>query len=192
MAVALTELPLISEEEYLERERNAPFKSEFRAGIVIAMAGATYNHNVITANLIRSIGNALQGKPCTVLASDMRTRIRVGPAYNYPDITEICGKPMLQGQPADNLTNPTLIVEVLSRSTAAYDRGLKFEDYKNIESLQTYVLVSQDRPRVEVFSRTASGQWPSEVCEDLGASVALPSIECMLRLSDVYEQVASE
>jgi Uma2 family endonuclease len=139
----------ISPQEYLAQERRAEFKSEYLRGEVFAMAGTTYEHTVIKDNLARKAGNQLENGTCRALTSDMRVKVNATGLYTYPDIAIVCDRPQFEDEVFDTLLNPRVVVEVLSDSTEKYDRGVKFGHYRQIPSLQEYVLVAQDRPLVE-------------------------------------------
>ncbi len=179
----------ITPEEYLEIERAADHKSEYFNGEMFAMAGASEPHNLITANIIIALGTQLRGTPCRSYTSDLRVRVRENGLYTYPDVTVVCGESELTDDHQDTLLNPTVIVEVLSPSTEAYDRGAKFDLYRPIESLREYILVSQDRRHIDQFVRQQNGQWAFSDADGEEAEIFLPSINCRLRLSDVYDRV---
>jgi len=174
--------------EYLEMELASEEKHEFYDGEIYAMGGASFSHALVAGNVARQLGAQLSRKPCRVLSSDLRVKVSRSGLYTYPDVVVVCGVPSLE-QPGDTLSNPTLIVEVLSESTERKDRGWKFEQYRTIESLVEYLLVSQDTPRLELFSREPDGRWIYAAENRLEAVVLLGSIECELRLADVYEKV---
>ena len=176
-------------EEYLERERQAETKSEYFAGEVFAMAGAGEAHNLIVTNVIIALGTQLRKRPCKVYPSDMRVLVSPTGLYTYPDVVVVCGEPRFLDEKRDTLLNPTLLVEILSESTEAYDRGKKFEHYRQIESLQEYLLVSQVAPRVERFLRQEAGTWLFSEAKGLHATAELTSIQCRLPLAEVYEKV---
>jgi Uma2 family endonuclease len=182
---------LFTVSEYLSRETGALEKHEYRDGEIISMAGGTADHSLISANLIRELGNHLKGKPCRVYDSNLRVKISRSDLYTYPDATVICGERELDpSDPSgDTATNPQLIVEVLSPSTEAYDRGEKFSRYRQIDSLQEYVLVSQSSPRIEVFLRQADGAWLFTAFSSLDASAVLRSVEVKLLLREVYSGI---
>ena len=180
--------PYITPEQYLELERQAESKSEYFAGEIFAMAGASPEHSVITVNVTVTLGTQLRDSPCTAYSSDMKVRSSQE-HYAYPDVTVVCREAQFAGEEREVLLNPTLIVEVLSPSTEAWDRGGKFEQYRQRESLQEYVLVAQDRPHVERFARQARGEWLLTEVNGLEASLALPSIGCELALAEVYRKV---
>jgi Uma2 family endonuclease len=181
---------LLTEEEYLALERAAPYKSEFYAGQMFAMAGARRSHNLIITNVVRELSTQLLDSPCQVYPSDMRVKIDASGLYTYPDVTVTCGEEQFEDEDEDTLLNPTLIVEVLSESTEAYDRGEKFAHYRQLESLQEYVLISQDRARVERYARQGEGaEWLLTEARGLQGTMRLASIDCDLCLADVYQKV---
>ena len=177
-------------EEYLEFERTSEEKHEYLDGQIISMAGASGNHNRIVANTIIGIGPQLREGPCGIYASDQR--VRAGMDYVYSDISVVCGTPEYTDETPQSLLNPTLVIEVLSPSTERFDRGRKFEQYQELDSLQEYVLVSQDSHRVEHYVRQADDQWLYSDARGLDAVLELPSIGCTLALADVYEKVTFE
>ena len=143
--------PLLTPEEYLARERRAETKSEYLRGEVFAMAGASRAHNLIASNAAGELRQQLRDRPCEVYPSDMRVKVSPSGLYTYPDVTVVCGEPQFEDAEVDTLLNPKVLVEVLSPSTADYDRGGKFTHYRRLPSLQEYVLISQDRPLVEHY-----------------------------------------
>lgn len=178
----------ITVEEYLHFERQAETKSEYCDGEVYAMAGASERDNTLVSNLIIELGVQLRRKPCRVYPSDLR--VRVSPTrYYYPDVTVVCGEPELADEAMDILLNPTLIVEVASPSTAGFDEGVKFAHYRQVASLQEYVLVAQDKPRLVHYVRQADHSWRLTETSDVNATVPLPSIGCELAVADVYTKV---
>jgi Uma2 family endonuclease len=177
-------------EEYIELDKNSEGRLEYFDGEVVDMAGGSLNHNRITRNIIRSLENKLEGGGCEALPADMRVKVPKAFPYRYPDLTVVCGEPIIeeiQGQ--EMLVNPVLIVEVLSPSTEAYDRGRKFSAYQSIASFQEYLLVAQDRPHVTRYLRQPDGQWLRSEVEGLDGVVRLASLEVMLPLSEVYLSV---
>src|SRR5271165_4915242 len=140
-------------QEYLALERQAAYKSEYLDGNIIAMAGASREHNLITGNLGRSIGNQLEHRPCETYASDMRVLVSKTGLYTYPDVSVVCGDALFLDDEKDTLLNPTVIVEVLSPTTEMYDRGKKSGHYRRLASLREYVLVAQDEVHVERYLR---------------------------------------
>ena len=184
-----TALKRISEQEYLRREREAAYKSEYFQGEVFAMVGGSPNHSLIAANFVREAGNALKGKPCLVFTSDLRVRVDPSGLYTYPDASIVCGELQFADDQRDTLTNPTIIIEVLSESTEKYDRGRKANSYRQIASLQELVLVAQDRPHVERFTRQATVDWLFHDERDLEALFELPSMGFAIALAEIYRNV---
>ena len=176
--------------EYLAFERaQSDAKHEYLDGEISMMAGASLEHNRIVGNTFVSLHAQLRQSICSIFASDMRVKVPATGLYTYPDISALCGEPQLEDDEADILLNPSLIIEVLSPSTEAYDRGARFDHYRSIESLQTYVLIAQDRAQIELFQRQDTGHWLLSVVKGLAASVSLVTIGCELALADVYERV---
>ncbi len=180
--------PYVTPEQYLALERQAETKSEYFAGEIFAMAGSSPVHSLITVNATVELAQQLREKPCNVYNSDMKVRATED-HFAYPDVTVVCGEEQFAEEERDVLLNPTLIVEVLSPTTEAWDRGGKFEQYRQRESLQEYVLIAQDRPHVERFARQASGQWLLTEMNGLEAVLSLPSIGGELALTEVYRKV---
>ena len=177
--------------EYLAFERSqTDAKHEYLNGEVTLMAGASLEHNRIVSNLVATLHTQMRGRTCDVFSGDMRVHILATGLYAYPDIVALCDEPHLEDDEADILLNPSVIIEVLSPSTEAYDRGAKFDHYRSIESLQTYVLVAQDRPQIEVFQRQEHGDWLLSVAKGLETTVGLSAINCNLTLADVYERIS--
>jgi len=177
----------ITPEEYLQIERAAEFKSEYFAGEMFAMAGGKAKHSLLKANLIREIGNRLKGRPCRVYDSDLRVLVSATGLFTYPDATVVCGP--LDVFDGDNLTNPTLLVEVLSDSTEKYDRTTKFDHYRKIPSLKEVLFVSQEQPIVELFHREEDGSWKLTDARGLEASIELSSISVSVPLAEIYDNV---
>jgi Uma2 family endonuclease len=180
----------MTETEYLEFERQSEFKHEYINGEIFAMAGASDEHNLIVASLIIAIGSQLRGSNCKIYPSDMRVKIEATGSYLYPDMLVLCGEKKFAAGSFDTLLNPSLIIEVLSPSTEAYDRGKKFADYRKISSLQEYVLVSQDKASIERCTRRENRKWTFIEFEGLESSLELSSIGATLDLADVYEQIS--
>ncbi len=179
----------ISEEEYLAFERASDLKHEYYRGRVYAMTGAKEPHNLIVANCIATLHAQLRRKPCRVYPADMRVKVLQTGLNTYPDITVVCGSPQFTDDVRDTIVNPLLIVEVLSASTERYDRGLKFQNYRTIETLQDYLLIAQDHYIIEHFSRQENGLWLLHEATSMEMSIEIQSIESVLRLEDVYEKV---
>jgi Uma2 family endonuclease len=177
----------ISPEEFLARDREAEFKSEYYDGEVVSMSGASLRHNRVVRNLLVTLGTQLRRGPCEVLPSDMRVWNRVRRSYTFPDVVVVCGTPRLSDERRDVLLNPTLLIEVLSDSTQARDQGQKSEGFRRLDSLQEYLLVSQDEVRVERYRRYSEHQWMLTEALDLHGVLELDSIGCTLPLSEVYE-----
>lgn len=179
----------LTEGEYLTIERAAPFKSEFYRGEMFAMAGATFDHNRAKDNIARHLGNILAGGPCQPLVSDMKVKVSATGLYAYPDVLIVCGPPEFDGSGRDCLLNPKVVIEVLSDSTERYDRGEKFRQYQRVESMTEYVLVSQDEPLVEVFTRQPNGSWNLISASGLTAELVLTTVPARVPLADVYAGV---
>ena len=175
--------------EYLALEREAETRSEFLDGEVFAMAGASPEHVLIVSNLTSTLDAALAERPCVVFSSDQRVRVDTTGLHAYPDLAVACQG--LRFDEDDCLLNPVVLIEVLSKSTQDYDRGSKFAHYRTLTSLVDYVLVAQDRPYVEHFSRQSAGQWLLREIEgeDEGTEIVLGSIGVRLPLSHVYRKL---
>jgi len=178
-------------EEYLRFEAQSPDKHEFCDGQIIDTGGGTIEHSLVIANVIGELGNALQGKPCIVLDSNMQVRIAHKHTYRYPDASVVCGEPQLDTVATGRRTllNPKLIVEVLSPSTEGIDRGKKFSDYREIPSVEEFVLISSDEPMIEVYYRQPDGVWRFTPARGLESTIALASIGITLKLAEVYAGV---
>lgn len=177
--------PVMTYAEYLSRERTSAAKHEYLRGDVWAMAGGTPTHARLSAAMARVLGTALRGKPCTPYSSDLRVRIERTDRATYPDLTIICGRERPAADDPDAITNPTVIVEVLSEATERSDRGEKFAHYRRLETLLEYVLVNQDTPRIEVFRREGE-RWVLSIHE-AGSTVTLASLDVTFPVADVYE-----
>lgn len=178
----------VTPEEYLRRERLAEFKSEYRDGEIVAMAGASLAHIRIDANLMGELVSQLKGKPCEPMGSDAKIRA-TRKRYSYPDVTIVCGEPQFLDEKGDVITNPTVLFEILSPSTEAYDRGEKFAAYQQRATLRDYVLVAQDKVSVEHYTRQENGKWLYERLDRPDAVLRLPSVGCEVILSDIYARV---
>lgn len=177
-----------SPEEYLTLERAAEFKSEYFNGEIIAMAGESLNHGRIKADTLKIIGRQLAGKDCEDFTSDTKVRTPGLNVFGYPDIVIVCGQILYHDQFQDVILNPKMIIEVLSPSTELYDRGEKFASFRQLESLTDYLLISQDKVRIEHYVRHGKFWLLSEE-SDLANSIAIESIECTLPLNEVYARV---
>jgi Uma2 family endonuclease len=179
----------MSEADYLAMERASDTKHEYFAGEVLAMSGASQAHNLIAGSLYVALYNALRGRDCNVYPSDMKVRTPATGSNTYPDISVVCGESQFSDDERDALTNPLLIAEVLSPSTERYDRGQKFRFYRELPSLKTYLLVSQDRALIEYYHLQSDGVWQFGEAQGLDSMLALPALAIHLRLADMYEQV---
>lgn len=179
----------VTPEEYLEIERKAEFKSEYINGVMVAMSGASLPHVVITGSAYRALADQLDDGPCQVFNSDLRVDAPAPNAYFYPDLSVCCGEPELSDEHLDALLNPVLIVEVLSPSTEAYNRGKKFKHYQTIPSLKEYLLLSSQSVGADLFTRQADGKWLITSWDKLTDIVELQSIGCRLPLAKVYQRV---
>jgi Uma2 family endonuclease len=173
-------------EEYLDLERNASYKSEYLNGYIYARAGGSERHNLIVANLIIEIGVQLRDKPCRVYASDLKVGIPRANAYFYPDVTVVCGETKFIAGKSEVISNPIVILEVLSESTSNFDRGVKFLAYQKIETLQEYILVTQSEILVEHYVRKDSTSWIYTEFDEREAILKLSSIGCNIKLNDIY------
>jgi Uma2 family endonuclease len=181
--------PHLSPEEYLELERKAEFKSEYFQGEMVAMTGFSLVHNLVAGNTLAVLWQQLRPGPCEVLPSNMRLHVRETGLFTYPDVVAYCGEPQLLDEQMDTLLNPILIVEVLSPSTEAYDRGRKFHQYQLIESLQDYLMVCSDRVHADLHTREPAGRWRLSWGDRMEDTLELPSVGCLVKLSDLYEGV---
>ncbi|MDE0553659.1 MAG: Uma2 family endonuclease [Candidatus Poribacteria bacterium] len=181
----------LTPEEYIIAERKATLKSEYLSGEIVAMSGASNEHNLITMNTANGLYNQVVERGCRVYASDMRVGIGAGISYFYPDIAVTCDRPRFEDDALDILTNPQVIIEVLSNSTANYDRGEKFARYRQLESLQEYLLISQDQVDVEHYLRQGE-QWLLSEFRALADVLQLASIEAELSLNQIYRFVELE
>ena len=180
----------LTEEAYLAIERRAESRSEFYKGEMFALAGASRRHNRIVTNLVTVLDTQLRDRPCNEYSSDMRVRVTDTGLFTYPDLVVTCGEEEFVDGEQDTLLNPMVIMEVLSDSTEAYDRGKKFEHYQDIGSLSTYVLVTQDAPRIERYVRQEDGRtWVYTETHGADGMVTIEAIGCDLRLEDVYTKV---
>ncbi|MXZ01186.1 Uma2 family endonuclease [Candidatus Poribacteria bacterium] len=178
---------LFTAKEYITQERKAFYKSEYLDGQIFAMSGASRVHSLITSNISNTLYNQLVDSDCEVHSSDMR--VQPSPiAYFYPDVVVACGEPRFEDDVLDTLLNPIVIVEVLSPSTAAYDRGEKFSHYRQLTSLRDYILVSQHKAGVEHHWRQ-DRQWEHTEFRALEDVLSLTSIGCKISLHDIYRRV---
>ncbi len=181
----------LTPEEYIALERKATLKSEYLSGEIFAMSGASDTHNLITINMATALYNQLSDRGCRIYASDMRVGISAGVSYFYPDIAVTCDKPRFEDDVFDTLINPQVIIQVLSDSTAGYNRGEKFIRYRQSESLQEYTLISQDQVLVEHYLRQGE-RWILSEFSTLEDVLPLASIEAELPLRQIYRFVEFE
>ncbi len=181
----------LTPEEYIAAERKATLKSEYISGEIVAMSGASNEHNLITVNTANGLYNQVTERGCRVYVSDMRVGIGAGVSYFYPDVAVTCDRPRFEDDALDILTNPQVIIEVLSDSTESYDRGEKFAHYRQLESLQEYILISQDRVRVEHYLRQGK-QWLLSEFNMFENVLLLTSIKAELPLNRIYRFVELE
>jgi Uma2 family endonuclease len=190
---ALPKSKYISPEEYLTAERKSLEKHEYFDGEIFQMAGASDEHNTIGGNAYASLHFQLKKRPCKAYQSDMRVHIQKTGLYTYPAIAVVCGKSeFLPDGQFDTLINPILIIEVLSVSTEGYDKGVKFDNYRSLESLREYVLISQNTKRVIRYTKQANGSW--NLMDFIGdkTEIELSSVECSLTMEDIYDKVEFE
>lgn len=183
----------MSEAEYLAFEEKSDIRHEYVNGYVYAMTGGSLKHNIIVANINTRLNLQLEKQNCIV--PDSNTRVRVeskSVSYRYPDVTIICGEPKMHDERTDTVFNPIVLVEVLSPSTQIIDRNDKLEEYLKIDSLKEYLLVSQDKAKIEQFFLQDDGSWGFQLVTGLEKSITLPSINCQLSLADVYLKVDFE
>jgi Uma2 family endonuclease len=182
--------PRLTEAEYLAFERASEFRHEFHRGEIFAMTGASLPHNLITLAMASSMYVRLQGKPCRVFSNDMRVKPKSSKSYVYPDIVVACPPLEFLDEKKDTLLNPQVVVEVLSPSTEAYDRGAKFDLYREAPSLVQYVLVSQESQRAVSYVRQSDGvAWLMIPLDDPEASIEFPSLGISVPLADIYRDV---
>ena len=180
---------MLTEGEFLALERAAPFKSEFFGGEMFAMAGATPMHSLIGTNVGTEFSLRLKGRPCVAFNADLRVKVEETGLLTYPDLSVICGAMQFAEDTDDTVTNPSVLVEVLSDSTQSYDRGTKFDHYKKIPSLREYLLVRQHEPSVELFIRQQNGDWLLRQATGLEATLTIPSLEITISLAEIYANV---
>lgn len=177
-------------EEYLAMESVAKYKSEYYDGEIFAMSGGTPDHSLVAVNLTSELSARLDDRPCRVFNSDMRLLIEESGLYTYPDGMVICGKIELATGRNDTVTNPVLIIEVLSGSTKEYDLSAKFDFYKKIASLKEYLVVDSERPYIECYRRGPDDQWLPEVSNDLNKVIRLDSVGCEIPMRNLYRKVS--
>lgn len=180
---------VVTVDQYLADERSSLIKHEYRDGHVVAMAGASEQHNLLVAHLLGILYGQLRKRPCRAYPSDLRVKVPSLNFYAYPDLSIVCGPAQFDPKDDATLLNPTVIIEVLSPSTESYDRGRKFEQYRALPSLVDYVLLSQDRMLVEQYTRQANDRWLLTLFQTAESQLYLESVECLLVLGDIYEDI---
>jgi Uma2 family endonuclease len=178
-----------SVEEYLTFERNSEIKHEYYAGEIFAMSGASREHNLIVWKLSSLLDAEIGKGDCEAYFGDMRVRVDRTGLYTYPDAVVTCDKPRFEDACVDTLLNPQVIFEVLSDSTERYDRGKKFNHYRQLDSLRDYVLIAQDEPLVEHYRRLPDKTWNLTVVKGLDATASIETIDARLPLSELYAKV---
>jgi Uma2 family endonuclease len=176
--------------DYLEMDRQSQLRHQFLGGEIFTMTGASRRHNLISVNLATLLNTQLRDRDCEVYASDMRVKVSPQGDYTYPDLVVVCGSPSFEDSFNDTLLNPVLIVEILSKSTEAYDRGLKFELYRGLETLREFVLIAQDRCHLEHYHRQVDDRWLLTEISELKGCLHLESIDVELVLEQIYFKVS--
>ncbi|MGD9561720.1 MAG: Uma2 family endonuclease [Pyrinomonadaceae bacterium] len=181
---------IMTPEEFLAFERASDEKHEYRDGEVVLMSGAKLNHNRISTNLTGLLWQGLKGKDCENYSNDLRVWVPKSRLYTYPDGIVVCGEPQFLDDEFDTLLNPVLIFEILSESTESYDRGRKFKNYRSIDSLKEYVLISQTSPSIEKYTKHGDGFWMLSEASGIDSNITFESIDCTLSLTDIYDKVS--
>lgn len=193
--MAAQPLPYLSEDEYLRRERKSTQKHEYYKGHLYAIAGASEAHTLIAMNMAAALHASVRGRSCRAYPSDMRVKVLKTGLNTYPDFTVVCGPPQfVDPEKRDTLTNPVIIIEILSPSILlptmkSYDRGEKFQHYRTIDTLQEYILIAQDKHRIERFVRHGSNEWVLSDSVDIESSLPLAALQTEIALAEIYEQV---
>lgn len=188
--MGLPEILYISEKEYLDAERLALDKHEYYKGEVFGMSGASIPHNRIFSNAFLEIGTKLKGKKCQPFGSDLRIHIPKNTLFTYPDISIVCGEIETTDDKFDTITNPSVIIEILSSSTRNYDKGEKFTLYREIDSLQEYILIDSERILVEKFIRNSDNSWQLTEYKSIEQSFSIATVAIQMQLVDIYEGLA--
>ena len=181
--------PFITQEAYLEAESMATEKHEYFNGEIFAMSGASRFHNRIFRNIYTEVGSYLKGKKCTPYGNGLRVSITENTLYTYPDLTIVCGKEEYLDDTFDTLLNPKVIIEILSATTREYDRGSKFKLYRDIPSLQEYIMVDSETMLVERFAKNTEGNWTLFESKNPSDSLLISSIDFKILLQEVYLDV---
>lgn len=177
-------------EEYLNFERESDSRHEFLDGEIYAMAGESLSNSRVCMNLAREVGNKLKGKSCEALSPNMKVKTSTASLFAYPDLTIVCGEPQFHDTKKDVLTNPKVIFEVLSPSTADYDRAQKFLRYRmGNETLTDYILVSQEHCFVEHFVKQTDGNWLYRSLSEISDILRIETIDCEIGLEEIYDRV---
>lgn len=179
----------LTPEQYLEIERRADHKSEYLSGEIFALAGVSEAHALVMGNIFSELHQQLKARPCKVYQSEMRVKVDATGLYTYPDVVVVCGEARFDDSRTDTLLNPTVLIEVLSKSTEGYDRGEKFLHYRRLGSVTDYLMVSQHTLRIEHFVRQQEDQWLLSEASGPEAIVEISSIGCRLALAEVYDKV---
>ncbi len=179
-----------TQEEYLAFERESTERHEFYRGEIFNMSGASYEHNVIEDNIRVDLGSFLKGKNCRSLGSNLRVHVKENTLYTYPDVLIVCGEPEFLDNTFDTLLNPSVLFEILSLSTANYDKGVKFELYRDIQSLQEYVLVNSNKTHVELYQRNNDNSWTLTEYKNATDVFELKTINKPMQLSEIYEGIS--
>ncbi|MFB2977629.1 Uma2 family endonuclease [Microseira sp. BLCC-F43] len=187
-----TKQDLYTPEEYLALEEAAEYKSEYHDGVIIPMTGGTTNHNRIALSMSIALRLALKGQEYDVFISDVRLWIPRIRSYVYPDVMVIAGKPEYHDNHKDTITNPQVIIEVLSKSTRNYDRGDKFSYYRTIPSFQEYILIDQKKIAIEQYSKQANKRWSFSEYNEEDTDLFFSSLQVQVPLVDIYEKVDFE
>jgi Uma2 family endonuclease len=182
-------VPCVTPEEYLKFDRSSELRHEYVFGEIVQMVGGTYEHALIQMNAGGALRDRLPKGPCRVLGPSVRVMLHRDASYTYPDATVVCGKPEFLDKEADTITNPRLIVEVLSPTTRNYDLGDKTRMYWRIPSLTDLLLVEQDKVWIEYWSREPGGKWDQKVASDLGDVLKIASMDCELPVTEIYSGV---
>lgn len=183
-------LPYIRIEEYIALEKASDARYEWHDGEIVLMSGGSLNHEMIAANITRYLGNRLAGRNCRAFSGGMPLDVPAVKPYRYADASVACGKAEItKYQGIDRLANPILIVEVLSPTTASYDRKDKFEEYRSIPTFSAYLLVAQDRPHIVYRFKDEAGVWNEIAFKTLEDVISVPSVNVELPLSEIYEDV---
>lgn len=180
-----------SDEEYLAFERETEEKHELIDGEIVAMAGATREHNLIGVNVSSELHFRLKGRKCEIYANDMRVRMKKG-RYGYPDVVVVCDKPQFADDEFDVLLNPLVVIEVLSKSTRFRDKTEKLKTYQKMESIRECLLIEQNEPRIEHYIKQTPNQWLLRIYENLGETIVLESLGCELPAAEIYAQIEFE